>query len=339
MSEDHKFPVADQVAEQAADWFVRLQGAAATADDWAAFERWLQESPTHAAAYEQLEGLWVEFEAAGLAIARTLDEPRIAGARRRKGRRDAGNPRHYPWLAVGAVAASLALAAFGTAFWGTTPASPRVFQTAAGQTRRIVLADGTKIDLNAASRISVSLGPDARRLEMADAEAVFDVAHDPKRPFLIKVGDRQVRVVGTEFNLRHREGQMALTVRRGVVEVRPIAAERAEPTLVTVGQQLIHHEGEAGSTLAAVEPEAAFGWTHGQLIYHDQPLSDVASDLFRRFGVPVRLADPQTAQLRFSGVLVIDNEQAVLRRIEAFAPVRAERLPDAIVLRRHAAPG
>jgi transmembrane sensor len=132
---------------------------------------------------------------------------------------------------------------------------------------------------------------------------------------------------------------MALTVRRGLVEVRPIAAERGEPTLVSVGQQLLHQEGEAGSRLAAVEPEAAFGWTHGQLIYHDQPLSDVASDLSRRFGVPVRPADAQTAQLRFSGVLVVDNEQAVLRRIEAFAPVRAEWMQDAIVLRRHAVPG
>ena len=57
---------------------------------------------------------------------------------------------------------------------------------------------------------------------MADAEALFDVAHDVRRPFLIGVGDRQVRVVGTEFNLRHRDDQVDLTVRRGIVEVRPL---------------------------------------------------------------------------------------------------------------------
>ena len=65
---------------------------------------------------------------------------------------------------------------------------------------------------------------------MADGEAAFDVAHDPTRAFLIAVGDRQVRVVGTEFNLRRREGLTALTVRRGVVEVRPAGAPDAAPT-------------------------------------------------------------------------------------------------------------
>ena len=169
---------------------------------------------------------------------------------------------------------------------------------------------------------------------MADAEAVFDVAHDAARPFLITVGDRQVRVVGTEFNLRHRDGRVALTVRRGVVEVRPADAPQAEPTRVTVGQQLAHVEGEPLQTLTAAEPDIAFAWTNGQLIYRDRPLAEVAGDLSRRFATPVRVADPQTAALRFTGVLVTDREADVLRRLEAFAPVRIERTADAVILHR-----
>ena len=138
-------------------------------------------------------------------------------------------------------------------------------QTAAGQTREIALADGTRIRLNAASRITVSLDRDARRVQMADAEAVFDVAHDAKRPFLISVGDRQVRVVGTEFNLRHRADLVDLTVRRGVVEVRPADAPQAPPTRVTVGQEFVHTAGEAGSILKVSDSDQAFAWTGGQL--------------------------------------------------------------------------
>jgi transmembrane sensor len=79
----------------------------------------------------------------------------------------------------------------------------------------------------------------------------------------------------------------------------------------------------------------AFAWTSGQLIYRDQPLSDVAADLSRRFAVPVRTADAPTAALRFSGVLVTDNESDVLRRLQAFAPLRVEHTADTtIVLRR-----
>jgi transmembrane sensor len=170
-------------------------------------------------------------------------------------------------------------------------------------------------------------------VRMGDAEAVFDVAHDARRPFLIAVGDRQVRVVGTEFNLRHRDDVVDLTVRRGTVEVRPTDAPQASPTRVTVGQELTHVEG-GGQVLKASDPQAAFAWINGQLIYRDRPLSDVAADLSRRFATPVRTADARTAALRFTGVLVTDNEADVLRRLEAFAPVRAERTPGGIVLHR-----
>ena len=167
---------------------------------------------------------------------------------------------------------------------------------------------------------------------MADAEATFDVAHDAARPFLIGVGDRQVRVVGTEFNLRHRADQFDLTVRRGVVEVRPALALQAAPIRVTVGQELTHTEGQAGQVLKVSDPDQAFAWTTGQLIYRDQPLREVAADLTRRFGASVRIADARTGALRFSGVLVTDNQADVLRRLEAYAPVRAEHDSGAIVL-------
>jgi transmembrane sensor len=208
----------------------------------------------------------------------------------------------------------------------------QTYQTNAGQTRQITLADGTRIQLNAASKLTVSLGRDARRVQMADAEAVFDVAHDAARPFLIAVGDRQVRVVGTEFNLRHRADHVALTVRRGVVEVRPADAPQARPTRVGIGQVLTYVEGQPGSILKVSDPDATFAWTSGQLIYRDQPLSEVAADLSRRFAVPVRTADPHTASLRFSGVLVTDSEADVLRRLQAFVPIRVEQAAGGVIL-------
>jgi transmembrane sensor len=319
-----------RVAEEAARWFARLQGEAATGDDWLAFERWLQSSPAHAKAYDRLEGLWVDLDYAP--VARDLGGRPLLAARRRTPvravRRQLGR---RAWLAAGAAIAAGLAVAVGVGLW-----SPRVatqtYETAAGQTRDITLADGTHIRLNAASKIAVSLGRDARRVQMADAEAAFDVTHDAKRPFLIRVGDRQVRVVGTEFNLRHRADLLDLTVRRGTVEVRPADELEAQPTRVSVGQELTHVAGQVGSILKVADPDQAFAWTNGQLIYRDQPISDVAADLTRRFGKPVRIADARTAALRFSGVLVTDSEAAVLRRLEAYAPVRVERTSDAIIL-------
>lgn len=333
------------VAEEAAGWFARLQGEAATGGDWLGFERWLRSSPAHTKAYERLEGLWIDLEYAPVArelggrpalVARrpvlVARRQLFAGRRRAPSRRASQDQnRRRAWLGAGAaIAASLVVAVgVGLRAPGVTTVT---YETAPGQTREITLADGTHIRLNAASKIGVSLGRDARRVQMADAEAAFDVAHDASRPFLIGVGDRQVRVVGTQFNLRHRADRFDLTVRRGIVEVRPADAPRAAPTRVTVGQALTHTAGQASQVLRASDPDQAFAWTSGQLIYRDQPLSDVAADLSRRFAAPVRTADARTAALRFSGVLVTDNEADVLRRLQAYAPVRIERAGDAIIL-------
>ncbi|MDB5424760.1 MAG: anti-FecI sigma factor, FecR, partial [Phenylobacterium sp.] len=236
--------------------------------------------------------------------------------------------------AGGALAASLVA---GVIVFANRPAAPDpalTYRTAAGEVRDLALADGTKIKLNGASSLAVRLGRRARQVEMGDAEATFDVTHDPQRPFMIAVGDRQVRVVGTEFNISHHAGQTELTVRRGVVEVRPVDQPDAAPTRLLVGQQLHHRDGASTSTVSAVEPDNAFAWTQGQLVYRDAPLSRVAADLSRRFARPVRAADPATAATRFTGVLVIDDEDAVLRRLEAFAPVKAEPVRGEILLRR-----
>ena len=325
----------DAVAEQAAEWFARLQGEDAAGEDWLAFETWLA-VPAHAAAYERLEALWVALEDDAPAIRTALDAPVTAAPRRELPRR-AGErrPTRRTWLAAGgALAASLVAGVFVVANW-PTPAEPQqTFRTAAGEVQDIALADGTRIKLNGASSIGVRLAGDARRVQMADAEATFDVAHDPKRPFLIAVGDRQVRVVGTEFNISHHDGQTALTVRRGIVDVRPLDQPTAEPTRLVVGQQLRHRDGAPTSTVSTVEPDSAFAWTQGQLVYRDAPLSEVAADLSRRFPRPVRTADAATGAMRFTGVLVVDNEEAVLRRLEAYAPVKAEPVRGAVVLRR-----
>jgi transmembrane sensor len=329
MSRTDEFRVTGGVAEEAAGWFARLQGEAATGDDWQAFERWLVASPANANAYERLEGLWVDLDYAP--VTRELGGRPLLAAQRRLAQRRTSR---RTWLGAGlAIAAGLVVAA-GVGLWPSTGPSSQTYATAPGETRQITLADGSRIRLNAASKITVTLGRHVRQVRMADAEAAFNVAHDAARPFLIAVGDRQVRVVGTEFNLRHRADRVALTVRRGVVEVRPVDAPQGEPMRVTVGQQLTHIEGQVGSILRISDPEAAFAWTSGQLIYRDQPLSEVAADLGRRFAVPVRTADADTAALRFSGVLVTDNEQDVLRRLQAYAPVRVERTSSAIVLYR-----
>ena len=320
-------------AEAAARWFTRLQDEAASAEDWLAFEAWLAAAPEHTSAYEKLEAIWVDLDDAGDAVVAALDAPVSLDTARadRAARVRSGAPRRI-WLLAGAgLAASLAVGVFTLA---NLPVAAQTYVTAPGQTRKVILADGSKVWINAASRLEVRLGRGARQVQMAEGEAVFDVSHDAARPFLIDTGLREVRVVGTRFDLRQRGAAFALTVSRGLVEVRPSGASAAQPTRVAAGQRLSHPGGAAVSRLTSANPDDAFAWTRGQLVYTAAPLSEVAADLSRSLGRPVRVADAATGQIRFTGVLALDDKDAVPRRLEAFAPVRAEVRADGVMLHR-----
>ena len=325
----------EAVAEQAAGWFVRLQSEEAGQADWAEFTTWLEASPEHQAAYDRLERLSIELEdvcqATDAAGADGPEDATVVPLRPKTRNR----PAIRTWIALAAAAAaSVALAAVALDYNlipGLSPPVSRTYATAKGHTQTLRLADGTRIDLNSASRIAVSYEPHARRVAMFDGEAIYDVAKDPDRPFLIAVGDREVRVVGTEFDILRLGASTTVTVRRGVVAV-GFAGGPYEAKLVK-GQQLTHSDGSATSAIKSVDPDTSFSWRSGRIVYDNRPLDEVVADLSRYFDTPIRLGDPGLGRVRFSGVLVIDSEDAVVRRLEDFVPVHAERSKDAIVLR------
>ncbi|RAK58421.1 iron dicitrate transport regulator FecR [Phenylobacterium hankyongense] len=312
-------PTDDPIATEASQWFAKVRGAELSDADWLALTAWLESDPRHSAAFDALERLWVDLDDAPARNPATATStvtplrPRASQAPRRAQR--------WPWAAGLAAAAALALFFALPDLRSHTDA--QTFATGRGQTREITLADGSHIALNAASRISVRLEPRSRRVTLADGEASFQVAHDLDRPFFIHAGDREIRVVGTEFNVEHRGQQLAVTVRRGIVAVGPAQGTGLkEEYRLTARQRLEHREGAAFSTVSWVDPEDAFAWRDGRLVYRHAPLAKVAADLSRRFPKTIRVA-PDAAELPFTGVLRLDNEEAVVRRLETFLPVTA----------------
>lgn len=312
--------------EQAIAWLVRLH--AGDDADWSGLEAWLSETPAHLDAFERVEGLWTELgersgDIAPLLAPDPLPEAQILPLS--AARKPAARRAWAAWATVGALAAAAAAAVVVLA-----PAPPTAYATGHGETRRIVLNDGTQIDLNNASRVSVRFDGHVRRVKVDDAEATFDVAHDPARPFVISVGDQQIRVVGTQFNVRRRDAGLTLTVSRGVVEVAPLAGEGTTVRL-TAGDQLARRDGDATSVVRHVSVAEAFAWRQHRLICHACTLGDIAGDLNRAFATPIDV-DTAARSLTFSGVLVLDDEDAVVRRLGAFLPIKADRSPSRIVL-------
>lgn len=312
------------IRQDAADWLMRLQDADGAGEaDWIEFDAWLNASPDHAAAYDQALSVWSDLGAMAPEL-KAAAAPVPLPMRVRPSRRLIG------WGVAAAAAAILAVAVMPMAINPT-----QTYETGRGQIRTVALSDGSTIHMNAASKISVRMTGSQRQVAMNDAQAVFDVAKDPTRPFLITVGDRTVRVVGTEFDVSHRGDTLAVTVRRGIVEVRPDAASAAGAVRLVHGQRLEHAVG-GGSRVSAVNPDEAFAWRAGRLIYRDRPLVEVVAELNRQFDRDIRLADATTGRQRVSGVLVLDNEKAVIERLSLLAPVSVSSADAGFVLRSNA---
>lgn len=323
MSADAHQMAAEALRDEALGWLVRVQSDAATAEDWSALTDWLEASDAHQSAFEEAELLSAEIadRAAEIAAAAPATAQVIAFKPR--------PARPAPFIA--ALAAAAAALVVAPMVWRSYEGAPVVYSTGPGQTREVALADGTHIRLDAGSKMTVRLGWTARRVDLAEAEATFDVAHDPSKPFLISVGDQQVRVVGTEFNIRHYDKAVVVSVRRGIVEVRQPALGPQPIARLTKGQELRHVEGAAQSTRAQVDPDAAFAWTQGRMICDDRPLSEVVAYLNRRYPVQIRLG-PAAAGLRFSGVLELGEQDALVRRLAGYLSLRADRTGREITL-------
>ena len=306
--------------ETAAGWLVRVQSDQATAEDWAALTEWLEASDDHVVAFDQAESLSLDIAdqaadiAAGLAPEDSVVTPLL-----RRSSRPAGPP---AWMMKAAAVAAVALLL--PLGWSGLVGHETTYATQAGETRHLVLADGSQVDLDSMTKLSVRQTWGVRRAKLETGEASFEVTKNPKRPFIVAVADQEVRVVGTQFNIRHYDGFVDVAVRRGVVRVSDTAHPETPVEQLTAGQGTKHAVGQASSTRVVIDPDAAFAWTKGQLVYQDRSLAEVVADLNLHYATQIRIS-PAAAKKTFSGVLILEDEDAVVRRLAAYCALRVNR--------------
>lgn len=319
----------DDRPAQAGDWLARLQRDDLSEADVLAFDEWLTASPANAQAYDAALAAWTAFDGVGPAVLAEL------AAADRRGVKSGARPdfaRRWMIGAGGAVAAAaLAIAILPGVLMGP---GAETFATGKGEHRTVALADGSTVDLNAETRLSVTLARHERRVEMGPGEAIFDVAADTGRPFTIHAGEHTVRVVGTQFNVRNREDGLAVTVSRGIVEVRPTDAATGGKAYVLRPGQKLDLRDDGSAKLSAVTPQEALSWRAGRLIYRGEPLATVVADLNREFAAPIQIADADLAAMPVSGVLVVDSQPQVIERLTLMFPLTAVPSGRNVLLRR-----
>jgi transmembrane sensor len=210
-----------------------------------------------------------------------------------------------------------------------------VYQTIRGQQQTARLSDGSSVALNSDTLLRIRFTPAERRVELDRGEALFQVAKNPQRPFIVQVGDQQVRAVGTKFDVRVENGSLAVVLIEGRVAIARAKSGHATPlATLAPGERLILEPGATTAKVDRVNVETATAWRRGELMFEDAALSDAAAELNRYGGVPVALGDPGLAKLRVSGVFEARDPDEFAAAVAELHHLRVERTNDALVLRQ-----
>jgi transmembrane sensor len=370
---------AQEFEAQAATWLVKRDGGALSASEQAQFDAWLAADPRAHAAYVRLELAWKRAD--GLRRLRPLDggvdEDLLAHspfepvqmeeypAREGTGQTtdlvpadaitdaqvvEYKRPRRH-WAIPLAAAAAVALAAVGAFIWSAYQRTGwHEYTTDFGGLSRIVLDDGSVVNLNTNSLMRVQITAELRHVVLERGEALFKVAHDKTRPFDVDAGTTTVRAVGTEFSVRLREPAadaggggkaVEVLVREGRVAIdpprqnaKPIERAAALPSsmstlsageavTITATRVVTEQPQMQVQKVAEADVDKKLLWTEGRLWFERQTLKDVVAEFNRYNRRQMVIADPAIENLRIGGGFEATDPESFIAALEKTLGVRA----------------
>jgi transmembrane sensor len=316
------------VREDAARWFLRMREAPLPQGERLAFDTWLHAHPDHAREYAGFDTLWQDFGATDRAQALAS----AATAQRRRRRRNVTR-------------GLLGLAGFGSlgwllsAHWRAADDAARFTlarETAIGQFDPVSLPDGSHVQLGGSTSIAVAFDRVQRAVRLAHGQALFNVAPDPARPFVVDCAGARITVVGTVFSVDRLPGSVRVSVQQGVVRL--AARDKLQaPLELRAGQVGAWYDAAAaGSTpqrLAGLRAEDAFAIERGLIVFELATLEEIAATLSRYHPLAIR-ALPATGPgaPRITAAVQLRQLDDFLRALPHLAAVRVQRARAEIVL-------
>lgn len=324
-------PFNAQIAEEAAEWFIEFRTGDVDDAGRQAFDRWVRRSQEHLRAYLEYAAIWNESGALNAAhhldadalikLASSADnvvhldredagiQPTPAAAVHQQ---PAPSTRTARKTSRWAIAASVAFLALGSAAVYLFQArSANTYATGVGEQRSIRLVDGSTIEINSRSRLRVAFSDAQRTVELLEGQALFDVAKDSSRPFVVRSGDASVRAVGTQFDVYKKSGGTVVTVVEGKVAVAAAGSSNGQLPTLSAGERLMvapQTETRAAPIPERVDVAAATAWRQRQLVFDSVPLAQVAEEFNRYSERPLIVEEGAGDVLQLSGVFTTDPE-------------------------------
>jgi transmembrane sensor len=286
----------ETLKDEAIEWLIRLSAENCPAADLQAFEQWVQQSAAHQAAYGEIAGRmgWLE------RVAKTDTETRHAALRYRLAPQKQIKNSRIRLATAASVLLVLGIATFSSEGWYGKHSH---YQVARGGHETIQLADGSSLEMNTDSEVSVRINHWQRSVEVVRGEVYFSVVHNAEKPFIVTAGAGRSIDIGTEFDVYRQPEQVTIAVQEGRVRV-----EAKHSRELTASEAVAYNQnGDFVNLPPKLSIDNVTAWRRGKLIFDNRRLDDVLTEIGRYHNTILKLADANLADNKVSGTFFIDR--------------------------------
>lgn len=304
------------VRAEASAWLAQLDKGNLRAADLEALREWIQRSPRHAQELRQMARLSEDLNVLTDLAGPLHDAARFYYVRSPVSRR-------MPWVAALAVLALVVMIVFSVTDQ-STDAWSHAAATAMGEQREVALPDGSAIALNSDSRLRVSYGARYRSVRLLQGEALFEVARDLDRPFVVDAGMGRVEALGTTFAIRLDLDSIEVAVTHGRVRVydrhapvpgggSPVGKTPTPAIVLARGERVVIVPPLAAATppetqtVPMRELQRKLAWREGLLDFSETPLDEVVREVGRHTNLEILVEDESLRSLKFNGLFRIGD--------------------------------
>ena len=291
----------DSIDTQAANWFSRNRNDRSHASR-DLFNTWLAD-PAHAQAYAEFEALWAE-----LGELEALNAPLALPVRQRR----------RTGLAL-ATAAAVLCAVFAMNIGAPVTLQQQQIVTREQGARTVLLDDGSRLTVNANTRVRVDFSAHQRTLYLDQGQLYIEVAANKEQPLVVQAGAARIRVVGTGFDVRRSQRQLVVSVAHGQVAFMP---DPKTSTLLTARQRATYSYANASLQAQTLGAGEVADWRSGHLAFRNRELASLVDELdVYRPGI-IELAGGPLGRYKVSGNLDVSDPMALVNALPALLPVK-----------------
>jgi len=337
------------VIDTAAEWVVEFATGEPDLPTRCAFDAWLRRSPEHVRAYIELLPLWDD--------AKRIDTQGDYSTDRliQMARADRGNLAELPirtlppreqfestfvaspartpraLIAVASVAVGLAVL---TGLW--LYGQRNLYATGIGEQRVLALEDGSSVEMNARSKLRVSYSAGLRLIDMLEGQALFRVAKDTRRPFVVASGETQVRALGTEFDVYRKTNATRVTVLEGRVLVTSANPPSAAHDSASPQEVVLKSGDQALATPDSLDQsphpdlQAATAWREHRLVFSSADLTEVADEFNRYNERQIVIRNDEHLPFEVSGAFSVTDLPSLLAFLHAQQNIEVDESKDRI---------